>query len=31
MEQILPIIICLVIPFLGTTFGSGMVFFMKKK
>lgn len=31
MEQILPIIICLVIPFLGTTFGSGMVFFMKNK
>lgn len=31
MEQILPIIICLVIPFLGTTLGSGMVFFMKNK
>ena len=31
MEQILPIIICLVTPFLGTTFGSGMVFFMKNK
>ena len=31
MEEILPIIICLVIPFLGTTLGSGMVFFMKNK
>ena len=31
MEQTLPIIICLIIPFLGTTLGSGMVFFMKNK
>ena len=31
MEQILPIAICLSIPFLGTTLGSAMVFFMKNK
>lgn len=31
MEHILPIIICLSIPFLGTTLGSAMVFFMKNK
>lgn len=31
MEQTLPIIICLIIPFLGTTLGSGMVFVMKNK
>ncbi len=31
MNQTLPIIICLTIPFLGTTLGSAMVFFMKNK
>ena len=31
MEHTLPIIICLSIPFLGTTLGSAMVFFMKNK
>lgn len=31
MNEILPILICLVIPFLGTSLGSGMVFFMKNK
>ena len=31
MEEKLPIITCLIIPFLGTTLGSGMVFFMKNK
>lgn len=31
MEQTIPMIICLALPFLGTTLGSSMVFFMKKK
>lgn len=31
MEQTLSIIICLLIPFFGTTLGSGMVFFLKNK
>ena len=31
MEQTIPMIICLALPFLGTTLGSSMVFFMKNK
>ena len=31
MNETLQIVICLVIPFLGTTLGSAMVFLMKNK
>ena len=31
MKELSPIIICLIIPFLGTILGSGLVFFMKNR